>query len=109
MPTNPDMQACIDVCLRCYQTCLSMASTHCLETGGKHVEPEHFRLMMACAESCRSSAHLMLIGTALHKHQCSACAEVCAACAASCEEVGDMDACVQACRACEASCRKMAA
>ena len=23
---------------------------HCLKTGGKHVEPDHFRLMLNCAE-----------------------------------------------------------
>ena len=60
---SPKMQACIDECLRCYQTCLGMASNHCLEVGGRHVEPAHFRLMLACAETCRTSAHLMLIGT----------------------------------------------
>ena len=62
MKTSKEMQACIDECLRCYQTCLGMASNHCLPAGGKHVEPEHFRLMMACAEICRTSAHFMLIG-----------------------------------------------
>ena len=53
---SPEMRACIDECLRCYQLCLSEASQHCLEAGGKHVEPEHFRLMLACAESCRRMA-----------------------------------------------------
>jgi hypothetical protein len=28
------MQDCIDACLRCYQTCLGMASNHCLPAGG---------------------------------------------------------------------------
>ena len=102
---SSEMQRCIDECLSCYQTCLGMASTHCLEVGGKHVEPAHFRAMMACAESCRTSAHFMLIGTPLHKQTCRACAE---ACAKSCEEVGDMDECVQACRRCAESCRAMA-
>lgn len=106
---SPEMQACIDTCLRCYQTCLGRASQHCLEVGGKHVEPKHFRLMMSCAETCRACAHLMLIGSSVHRHQCGACAEICAACAASCEAVGDMDACVKACRSCEESCRNMAA
>jgi hypothetical protein len=106
---SPEMQRCIDACLTCYRTCLGMASRHCLEAGGPHVEPEHFRLMLSCAEACRASAELMLIGSAVHRHQCGACAEICAACARSCEEVGDMDACVAACRACEEACRKMAA
>lgn len=65
---SPEMQDCIDECLRCYQTCLGMAMTHCLEQGGKHVEPGHFRLMMACAEICRTSANFMLIGTPHLRH-----------------------------------------
>ena len=108
-PDSSEMQACIDACLSCYQTCIGMASNHCLEAGGKHVEPEHFRLMLSCAETCRTCAHLMLIGSSAHKHQCRACAGVCAACASSCEDVGDMDACVRACQICEETCRRMAA
>lgn len=104
-----DVQGCIETCLACHRTCLGMASHHCLETGGRHVEPEHFRLMLACAEACRASAALMLIGSPVHRHQCGACAEICAACARSCEDVGGMEACVAACRACEAACRAMAA
>lgn len=103
------MQACLDACLHCYRTCLGMASNHCLEVGGRHVEPEHFRLMLACAEACRASAQLMLIGSPVHRHQCGACAEICAACARSCEQVGGMEACVAACRSCEEQCRAMAA
>ena len=86
-----------------------MASNHCLPAGGRHVEPEHFRLMLACAEICRTSAHVMLIGTEHHKHMCRECADVCEDCARSCEAVGDMQHCVEQCRACAESCRKMAA
>ncbi len=106
---SPEMQDCIDACLRCYQTCLGMASNHCLPAGGRHVEPEHLRLMMACAEICRTSAHLMLIGLPEHAHTCRACAEICEDCARSCEAVGDMQDCVTECRACAAHCRRMAA
>jgi hypothetical protein len=106
---SPDMQACIDACLKCYSVCLGMAMNHCLEAGGKHVEPRHFRLMMACAEICRTSAHFMLIGTEHHRHTCRECAEICEECAADCERVGDMEDCVKACRACAEQCRKMAA
>ncbi len=58
---NSEMKACIDACLACYQTCIGMASTHCLEEGGEHVEPMHFRTMLTCAEICRSCAHIMLL------------------------------------------------
>jgi hypothetical protein len=107
--TSSQMQDCIEACLSCYRTCLGMASSHCLEVGGRHVEPEHFRLMLSCAEACRASAELMLIGSPVHRHQCRACAEICAACARSCDEIGDMEACVTACRTCETACRAMAA
>ena len=106
---STELQQCIDERLRCYRTCLGTAMTHCLEQGGRHVEPKHFRLMMACAEMCRTSAHVMLIGTEHHEHTCRACAEICEACARSCEEVGDMQDCVDACRHCAESCRRMAA
>jgi hypothetical protein len=106
---NEEMTRCIETCLSCYKTCLSTAMNHCLETGGKHVEPEHFRLVMACAEICRTSAHFMLINTPHHKHTCRECAEICAECAEDCRRVGGMDECVAACEACADSCRKMAA
>jgi hypothetical protein len=105
---TPEMQACIDQCLNCYQTCIGMAMSHCLEQGGRHVEPVHFRLMISCAEICRASAHIMLTGTEAHKASCGACAEICTACAESCETLDGMKACVAACRACAESCRKMA-
>ena len=104
-----EMRACIDECLSCYKTCLGTAMTHCLESGGKHVEPRHFRLMMACAEICRTAAHFMLVNTPHHKHTCAECAEICDECARDCERIGDMQECVDACRRCAESCRKMAA
>jgi hypothetical protein len=103
------MTRCIDLCMSCYRTCLAMAMNHCLETGGKHVEPKHFRLMMVCAEMCRTSAHFMLIDTPYHKHTCGECAEICAECAQDCERIGGMDECVAMCRSCAESCRAMAA
>lgn len=104
-----DMKACVEACLRCYSVCLGSAMNHCLESGGKHTEPHHFRLMLACAEMCRTSAHFMLINTDHHKHTCKECAEICQACAQDCERVGDMQDCVDECRRCAESCQKMAA
>jgi hypothetical protein len=104
---SQDMQNCIDECLQCYQTCTREAMNHCLETGGKHVEPNHFRLMMNCAEMCRTAADFMLSGSALHVRVCAVCADVCDACAENCEQIGDMDDCAQACRRCAQTCRQM--
>lgn len=102
------MQGCIDECLECYQSCLGTAMTHCLETGGKHVEPAHFRLMMACAEMCRTAAHFMLLNSPHHQHVCRECAEICAECAKDCKRVGGMNDCVRACNLCAESCWAMA-
>ena len=107
--TTPAMTACIDACLACYKSCTEMAFHHCLELGGAHATPTHMALMAACAEVCRTSAHLMLIGSEHHRHLCRECAEICDQCAAECERLGDMQACVDACRRCAESCRAMAA
>ena len=102
------MQQCVDDCMECYRSCKQEAMNHCLETGGKHVEPTHFRLMVSCAEMCRTAADFMLSSSELHGRVCAACAEVCEACARSCEQVGDMAECVEICRRCADSCREMA-
>ncbi|HWL83392.1 MAG TPA: four-helix bundle copper-binding protein [Roseomonas sp.] len=106
---SPEMRRCVDECLRCYSTCLSMAAGHCLEAGGKHVEPQHFRLMLACAEICRTAAHFMLIGTPHHRHTCRECAEICRECAEDCARLEGMEECAEACRRCAESCAAMAA
>lgn len=106
---SSEMQECIRACLGCYEICRGTAMKHCLEVGGKHVEPGHFRLISACAEVCRTAADLMLIGTSHHKHMCAECAEICDECADDCERLGDMEECVTACRRCAESCRQMAA
>ncbi|MBN8872117.1 MAG: four-helix bundle copper-binding protein [Rhodospirillales bacterium] len=106
---SPEMRACIEACLRCHSTCLSMAMGHCLEQGGAHTDPEHLRLMMACAEICQTSANMMLIGTPHHRHTCRECAEICEECARSCQQLDGMEACVEDCRRCAESCAKMAA
>ncbi|MBA1993692.1 four-helix bundle copper-binding protein, partial [Escherichia coli] len=51
---SSEMKACIDNCLACYQECLSTAMSHCLEMDGEHAKPDHFRLMIACSEICRT-------------------------------------------------------
>lgn len=104
-----EMQNCIEECLDCHRICLQEAMNHCLEKGGKHLEPTHFRLMMNCAEICQTSANFMLSGSQHHKLTCGVCAQICEACAQSCEQVGEMEECVRACRRCAESCQKMAA
>ena len=102
------LEACIEECLRCQSVCLAMATQHCLVVGGRHLEPDHYRLMLACAEMCRTSAQMMLIGTPYQRHTCRVCASICDECATSCAAIGGMDDCVIACRACAVSCRHVA-
>lgn len=104
----PVIPTCVDFCFRCHQCCLQTAMNHCLVMGGEHIEPEHFRLMMNCAEICQACANLQLSGSAFSDQQCAVCAAICEECAVSCERIGRMDVCVQACLDCAKSCRSMA-
>jgi Domain of Unknown Function (DUF326) len=108
-PMDEEMRRCVDDCLACHRVCLTTLSQHCLDVGGRHVEPRHTRLMLACAEICRTNAFFMELGTEFHKRTCAVCAEVCAECARSCEGFDDMQKCADACRRCAESCRRMAA
>jgi len=109
MDQIPDMQDCIDACTNCHQACLQTALRLCLHMGGKHVEPEHFRLMIDCATICEVSANLQLSGSPYSARLCALCADICHACALSCRELDGMEDCVRACQACEKTCREMAA
>lgn len=105
---TPALHACIDACIACHRTCLHEAMNHCLETGGDHTEPTHFRLMLDCADICRTSADFMLRGSELHALTCGVCAEVCRRCAESCDRIEGMADCASACRTCAEHCRRMA-
>lgn len=108
-PMMSELDECIRLCLDCYRSCEQTFAGHCLEQGGRHVEPGHARLMLSCAEVCRTAAALMLHRSPQHALQCGVCAELCRQCARSCREVGGMDDCVAACEACAESCERMAA
>ena len=105
--SSKNMQSCIDACDQCHRMCLQSAMNHCLEAGGKHVEPGHFRLMMNCAEMCQTSLNFMLSNSHFSKQVCAVCAEICDACAESCDQLDGMEDCAKACRECAKSCRSM--
>jgi hypothetical protein len=105
---DPQVHECVEACQDCHNMCLSMALGYCLEAGGRHVEPEHFRLMIQCALTCSSTASFMVAGKARHDRVADVCAQICEACAASCEDLGDMQECVRACRRCAELCREIA-
>lgn len=104
---SPELAACIEQCIQCHRICLAMATGHCLEKGGRHIEPEHLRTMLVCAEICRSAAYAMISGSRLHRQVCALCAEICEACSASCRAIDDMTECIDACERCKGSCQSM--
>lgn len=101
------MQEAIKNCLDCHGMCVQMATNFCPDRGGRHVEREHLKLMVNCADICQTSANFMLSDSPLAGRICAACAEVCEACARSCEQVGDMRDCVDQCRRTARSCKAM--
>lgn len=104
-----DTNACTDACLACARDCLATATTYCLAKGGDHAEPVHMRLMLDCAEICRTAADFMIRGSEQHHLVCAVCAEVCTECALSCDRLHDdrMHHCAEVCRHCAELCRSM--
>ena len=108
---SPEMLQCVDECLDCYAICES-TMRYCVESGGKHAEPSHLRLLADCTAICQTSAGFMLRGSDLHTRVCGVCAEVCRRCADSCTQVDPSDQtmkdCAAQCRSCADSCERMA-
>lgn len=112
MTNDISVQQCIDNCLNCYRMCLETLA-YCLEKGGAYADPERIKLLMDCAEICRTSANFMLRGSKQHTTTCTACAVICRLCGVMCEELADDDeqlkACAAMCFTCTESCHAMAA
>jgi hypothetical protein len=106
---DKSVSACIDACLDCHKVCLGLAMTHCLETGGDHIAPPHFRMMVDCAAVCATTADFMLHKSQFHRELCGLCATVCGECADDCADMEGMEECVAACRACAQACATTAA
>jgi hypothetical protein len=105
------MRECVDRCRICEQLCLESV-THCLEAGGDHGQVEHINLLRACGEICSTTARFILLATDFHARTCDLCADVCLACAASCETLlGDalLRRSADECRRCAELCRRVAA
>lgn len=108
---SAEMEKCIQNCTDCHHICLETL-THCLHMGGKHVEPNHIRLLNDCIQICQTSADFMLRQSPFHTMTCAVCAQVCEQCADDCSRFDPKDeqmlACAEACRRCAESCRQMA-
>lgn len=96
--------------LECVRVCEETLS-YCLRQGGRHVEAEHLKLVIDCADICGPTAAFMQRGSRFMTEISRTCAEVCHACAVDCAQFeGDeqMMRCVEACRRCADSCTQMA-
>lgn len=105
------MDKTIALTLDCYRVCTEMIA-YCLDMGGRHVEPSHMLLLVDCAKICQLNADFMMYGSSFHGKTCSLCADICAKCAASCEDTDPKDKkmlrCADVCRKCAEACRDMA-
>lgn len=105
------LRECAQHCLNCYRICLDTVTSHCLERGGDHAEPRHVRLMLDCAELCRTAADFVIRHSEVHGQICRLCAQLCERCASECDAFADdrMRACAELCRECAASCMEATA
>ena len=105
------MDECIQNCLDCYRACLATVP-HCLSRGGEHASPAHITMLLECAEICRTSAHMMIIGSTHHGEVCGLCATACERCSEECRMMGNGDTkmldCADVCDRCARTCTGMA-
>jgi hypothetical protein len=93
---------CIDISAECANTC-AQTIAYCLQQGGRHAEPSHIKLLLDCAEICRTCADFTARDSDFTSRICGFCAEVCQRCADDCASFsGDaqMQACADICRRC---------
>ncbi|ESQ88022.1 hypothetical protein ABAC460_17675 [Asticcacaulis sp. AC460] len=103
------MNECIRLCWECRNECQTALYQHCLTMGGEHSGKDHVTLMADCIQACQTAADFMTRCSKLYTAECAACADVCDACALSCERIGGdfMIRCTEICRRCAQSCREM--
>jgi hypothetical protein len=104
------MQAAIEQCEKCHDVC-TRTLTHCLDQGNRQADTKHISALLDCIEFCATCASFMLRDSPAHRRVCGICAEVCDACAVSCERFPDdkaVNECAKECRRCADSCWRMA-
>jgi len=96
------IQACWDCRNECQETLFNL----CLEMGGRHAEERHVKLMMDCIAICQTTADFMTRRSSMYNEVAGVCAQICAACADSCERIGgaEMLHCAEICRRCATCC-----
>lgn len=99
-------QMSADPMAECAKTCHETL-TYCLEQGGEHVESDHLKAMLDCADICTWTATLHQRQSPLAEAAMELCAQACKTCEESCGQFeGDetMQACAEACRTCYEHC-----
>lgn len=91
-------------CLACYAACVARASVY-LTARSDILACSYARQLLACAELCRTTAHLAMFDTASFAQIADVCADVCERCSAAGDGIGDASSCADVCRRCAESCR----
>jgi hypothetical protein len=101
-------QECLRNCTECHDACLQ---TSVSEDVAAKISANDLRLLLNCAEICRTSADFLDTMSSYHRLVCAACAQICQACAQMCREapIETMHRCADVCDRCADSCRRMAA
>ena len=94
---NHELEASIKECHACARMCTETLSRRFLEVGGKHSDLPHIPIMLDCVEACNIAANFMMRNSPQYQAACRLCAEVCSACAKSCEGASDMSVCAETC------------
>ena len=93
---------CIDLCLKCYRTCVRTA-TIAMANNESRSQLELHRHLMAAGEICRTTAHFILVGSDYYKPVARACAEICDRSIHHCKILGVTE-CVDICQTCAGAC-----
>jgi hypothetical protein len=105
-----ELETGLQDCLACHRICLETLVFYVQQTDHP-IEAAHVHMLLACADSCQSSADLLMLKAASHIYACAASAELCEACANLCAQKADsaqMKLCTETCRRCAESCYYLA-
>jgi len=107
---SPEVQSCIEACVRCAEECEHCAIA-CLNEPDPKPMARCIALDIDCAKICWDAAAYMCRGSEFMNQVCHLCATICDACGAECEKHQHIEhcrACAEACRRCAEACRRMA-
>lgn len=111
MVTQFTEKDCQENCENCYRVCLQTV-VYAMQQHDRPFHESHLRLLMDCADICRTCANFLIRGSELRDCICRACAKICEHSAEFCGERRDdpqMRLCEQVCLRCSESCAQMAA